>query len=334
MQNNTSISARIGLWRAARLERHGVPELWLLKKAKQYFSRSALYMILFALSFIFIFPFIYMLVTSVKTNADLNNVTVNWIPSSIFLKNFKYSYTILNYWIHFKNTATLTLIGTLGHIASCAFIGYGFARYKLPGKNVIFFVVLLTMIVPIQTIIVPSYMIYSNLKWINSYLPILVPTFFGYGLKGPLFIYLFRQFFLGLPKDLEDAAKIDGCNHITTYFRIIVPIAKSAFLVTLLLSLVWHWNDFYEASIYASSFELITLPSKLSLLVRYVANPDDMYFEAATLFEAVKRLDREGVINNAVLMASNLMVMAPVIISFIFLQKRFMQGIERTGLTE
>jgi multiple sugar transport system permease protein len=256
------------------------------------------------------------------------------VPTRIYLKNYKYAYAILTYWRHFKNSVLVTAVGTAGHMLSCAFIGYGLARYKLPGGKLIFFIIILTIIIPVQTLIVPSYMIYANLKWINSYLPVLVPTFFGYGLKGPLFIYLFRQFYLGIPKDLENAAKIDGSGHLQTYFRIIMPTAQSAFLVTLVLSIVWHWNDFYEIGVYTSSLDLVTLPGRLKFLVAFVQNPDNPTFHTSPLFEILKSLDKQGVINNAVMMAGNILVMLPVIISFIFLQRKFMQGIERTGLVE
>lgn len=334
MKSKISSATNSGIKRRLLASWQKTQDSHLNLKVKRYIVRTMVYAILFSLAFIFIYPFLYMVVTSVKTNADLNNVTVNWVPTSLYFKNYKYAYEILTYEKHFKNSLLITVVATAGHMLSCAFIGYGLARYKLLGGKLVFFIVILTIIIPVQTLIVPSYLVYTNLKWIDSYLPVLVPTFFGYGLKGPLFIYLFRQFYLGVPKDLENAAKIDGSGYLQTYFRIVMPTAQSAFLVTLLLSIVWHWNDFYEVDIYTSSLSLVTLPAKLNFLVAFVSNPDDNTFHVSSLFDAMKSLDRQGVINNAVLMAGNLLVMLPVIICFVFLQKKFMQGIERTGLVE
>jgi multiple sugar transport system permease protein len=218
-------------------------------------------------------------------------------------------------------------VSTIGHLLACSFIGYGFARYTFPGKKVLFFMVIVALIVPIQTLIVPSYMMYSSLNFLNTYYPLILPTFFGFGLKGALFIFIFRQYYLGLPKELEDAAKIDGCGFLVTYWRIVLPVAESAFLVTIVLSIVWHWNDFYEPSIYATKTALGLLPTRLNSLVSLVNNPPD------GLFESLGVIEDESTINNAVLMAGTFMVVLPVIVSFSFLQKKFMQGIERTGLT-
>ena len=280
--------------------------------------RTATYILMIDMAFVFLFPFIYMIVTSIKNNKDLYDFTVNWVPRTIEIKNYIIAFRALEYQRFFKNSFNMTAVATMGHFLSCSFIGYGFARYNFTGKKVLFSIVILSIIIPVQTIIVPQYIIFSNLKWINTYLPILVPSFFGYGLKGGLFIFIFRQFYLGLPRALEDAAKIDGCGFLRTYWNIVLPIAKSAFLVTLVLSIVWHWNDFYEPSIYINVPKLTILPSRLNTIIAMVnAPPEELTTEVG---------DAESIINNAVLM--------PVLISFCFLQHQFMQGIERTGLVE
>ncbi|HOJ12104.1 MAG TPA: carbohydrate ABC transporter permease, partial [Clostridiales bacterium] len=193
---------------------------------------------------------------------------------------------------------------------------------------ILFSLVILSLIIPVQTIIVPQYIIFSNLKWLNTYLPMIVPTFFGYGLKGGLFIFIFRQFYLGLPTALEDAAKIDGCGFLRTYWNIVLPIAKSAFMVTVVLSIVWHWNDFYEPSIYINLPKLTMLPSRLNAIIAMVNTPPE------EILAEVGHAEVESAINNAVLMAGTFLVTLPVLTSFAFLQKQFMQGIERTGIVE
>lgn len=294
------------------------------------FARIFVYVFLSCLAFVFIYPFLYMVITSVKTQKDLYDLTVNWVPRSIKFENFLLAAKALNYIKYFRNSLIITIFATLGHVISCSFIGYGFARFKFPGQKMFFGLVVLAIIVPVQTIIVPLYIVYANLGWLNSYLPLIVPTFFGFGLKGGLFIFIFRQHYQGLPVALEDAAQIDGCGFIKTYFKIVLPIAKSAIIVTIVLSIVWHWNDFYEPSIYLSRPEMFPLPSNLPTLINLVNNPKLQ----EELFGMLDLQDIENVINEAVLMAGTFLVILPVLISYAFLQKEFVQGIERTGLVE
>jgi multiple sugar transport system permease protein len=294
---------------------------------KNNIFRTVTLIFMINMAFVFLFPFIYMIVTSLKTSKDLYDFTVNWVPRSIEWKNYILAYRILQYPVYFKNSFILTVGVTAGHLITCSFIGYGFARYEFTGKKLLFSIAILSIIIPIQTIIVPQYMIFANLKWIDSYLPIIVPAFFGYGLKGGLFIFIFRQFYLGLPTALEDAAKIDGCNFLRTYWQIVLPISKSAFIVSLVLSVVWHWHDFFEPSIYINSSEKVILPTRLNSIITLVNNPPEEIFEGIVIVV-------ENPINNGVLMAGTFLIILPVIITFAFLQRQFMQGIERTGLVE
>jgi multiple sugar transport system permease protein len=297
-------------------------------KHKTY--RIATYILLLDMTFVFAFPFLYMLVTSIKNNKDLYDFTVSWIPRSFELKNYVIAFKILEYQKFFLNSFIVTIFASIGHLLSCSFIGYGFARYEFRGKKLLFSLVILGSIIPVQTIIVPMYITFANLKWLNTFLPIIIPSFFGYGLKGGLFVFIFRQFYLGLPISLEDAAKIDGCGYLKTYWNIVLPIAKSAIIVVIVLSIVWHWNDFYEPSIYCYVPKLTMLPSRLYHIVDMVKTATIQQFEISSVGEA----EIETVINNAVLMAGTFLVILPVLISFGFLQRQFMQGIERTGLVE
>lgn len=300
---------------------------YVLQKSLRIFT----YLFLFCLSFVFLYPFLYMVITSIKTQADLTDMSVNWIPKSIKFENYKFAAQILKYPLYLKNSLFITLVSTIGHLVSCSFIGYGFARFKFPGRNLFFIIVVLSIVIPVQTIIVPLYMVYANLGWINTYLPLLLPTFLGFGLKGGLFVFIFRQFYHGLPISLEDAAQIDGCGFIKTYFKIALPVARSAIIVTIVLSVVWHWNDFYEAGIYLSKPKMLPLPSVLPSLLAIINDPE----KQEILFNQVQNMDEiEKVINEAVLMAGTFITVLPVLVLYGFLQKKFVQGIERTGLVE
>ena len=296
-------------------------------RLRTFGGRLLIYAFLTGISYLLLFPFLYMVVTSVKNYSDLYDFTVKWVPHEFHWQNYAIAYNLLNYWNHFGNSLMLTTVCTLGHLLSASFIAYGFARYSFPGKKILFFILLLLIIIPPQVIIVPSYMLFSNINWERSYLPLIVPCFFGAGLKGGLFIYIFRQFYLNLPKDIENAAKIDGCNYLQTYLKIVLPMGKSSLLVALILSAVWHCNDYYEPSIYATGSSMILLPQKTYMLTELVSNPP---FELISQF-----VTGEGnPINTATLMAGTVMCLAPLILLFSVLQTRFMEGIERTGLVE
>lgn len=297
---------------------------------KRLIVKIAMYLLLLGLAFVFIYPFLYMVVTSLKSDADLNSLSVQWIPTELKFENYFVAIDILKAGRYLKNSLFVTVLASIGHIISCSFIGYGFARFNFPFKKFLFACVILAFIVPVQTLIIPMYLTYSNLGWLDSYLPLIVPTFFGFGLKGALYVFLFRQFYLTLPRDLENAARIDGCGFLMTYWKIVFPLAQSTLMVALVLSVVWHWNDFYEPAIFVSKASLGFLPPRLNSIVKAVnALPEQMM----ELLASLGLQDGEDTLNNAVVMSGAALISAPVLIFFAFAQRKFMQGIERTGIT-
>ncbi len=297
---------------------------------KKVVIKIGMYMLILGLAFVFLYPFIYMVMTSLKSNSDLNNLAVRWIPSELKFENYFIAADLLNVSKYAKNSFIVTILASVGHIISCSFIGYGFARYNFPFKKILFGCVILAFIVPVQTIIIPLYLTYSRLGWLDTYLPLIVPTFFGFGLKGALYIFIFRQFYLTLPRDLENAARIDGCGFLKTYWKIVFPLAQSTLVVALVLSVVWHWNDFYESSIYINRAQLGFLPPRINSIVSIVNSPPDSLFE---MLANLGLADGEDTLNNAVIMAGATIICAPILIFFAFAQRKFMQGIERTGIT-
>lgn len=292
------------------------------RKTAGYILLAVKYVLLIDIAFIFLFPFLYMVITAIKSPADLANSTVQWIPNGIWLDNFFAAAGGLNYFASLKNSVFLTLVTTAGHILSCAYVGYGFARYRFKGKGIMTFMIILSIIVPAQLIIIPEYIQFSKIGWINTFLPIIIPAFTGFGLRGGLFVYLFKQHYTGVPKELEEAAKIDGCGPIATFFRMILPISQAPILVTSILSVVWHWNDTFESTIFINKFELLMvsarLPKLYDVLTTTVTTKDMFYAKL--------------IYNEAVVMAATLMVVLPVLIIYFFLQRRFMEGVERSGI--
>ncbi len=283
----------------------------------------ALYLLLLDLAFVFLYPFLDMIITSLKTEEDLLDITVQWIPSKIFWQNYKIALDSLSYTSFFKNSVVVTILATVGHVLSCSCIAYGFARYRFKGSGILFGIVVLSMIVPVEVLIFPLYMMYSRLGWLNTFLPLTVPAFFGFGLRGGLFIFLFRQFFIGLPYEIEEAARIDGCGPLRTFSSIMLPMSQSSILVSIVLSLVWHWNDFFEPSMYLFKPKVSLLPARLSGIISM--------FNAEKVVEDYA--ETEIIFNEAIVMAAIFLVILPILIVYAFLQKRFMEGIERSGLT-
>ncbi len=291
--------------------------------------RAAVYLLLFDIAYVFLFPFLYMLITSVKSPQDLADFTVNWVPRSIEWRNYSLAFTTLRFWLHFKNALIITGIAVIGHLVSGSFVGYGFARYRFPGSRVLFTLVIVGLIIPTQTLIIPMYIVFSKLGLINTFVPLLLPTFFGFGLRGGLYIFIFRQFFLRLPHELEDAAKIDGCNFIRTFWNIVIPISQPAILVSAILGLVWQWHDFYEPSVYLQNPRLLPLTSMLPRLWQMMQMLEDEMMQALAMQDEFFQL-----FNDAMYMAATVICLLPVLIVFAVVQRYFIQGVERSGLVE
>lgn len=283
-------------------------------------------LIMLGCSFIFFFPYIKMLAMSFFSPEDLNNFTVSWIPRDFSFSNYTTAWGFIKYFQNAKNTLIVTALATAGQLISCAMTGYALGRYKFLGRGVLFAIVLIAMAVPVQTYIVPQYLLYSKINWLNTFLPLIVPGFFGYGLKGAFFIYIFMQYFASLPKELSEAARVDGCGFIRNFVYIMVPIARSSFLVVFVFALVWHWSDYYEPAMFVSVSAKSMIASGLENLSFITTISADMVAESTNTAEAMT-------VNNATLMAAAFMITLPVLIIFCFLQKKFVQGIEHTGLT-
>lgn len=303
-----------------------LPRRQVTKTVRKAVLRTGLYIMLIALAFVFLQPFIYMLVNSFKTYTDTMNVSIKWIPREGTLQNWALAADALNLDVTFFNSIFVTSLATFGHLLSCSFVAYGFTRFNFPGKGILFAVVILSIIVPVQTLSVPMYMLYSRLDWIGTYNPLIVPTFLGVGLSGGIFIFLFRQYYLSLPASLEEAAAIDGCSEYGTFFKIILPSTGSTFLVSFVLSFVWHWNDFFEPGLYINNTKRFLLPQMLPTLYDFFDK-----IAAGTSQESLETLLQY---HAGVIMAATLICVLPLLIMFLFLNNKFMQGIERTGLVE
>ena len=288
---------------------------------KKIILRFFTYLLLISMAFVYIYPFLFILTDSVKTLADLSDFTVKWIPiRGIKIDNYAIAFARLNGKITLWNSLYLTTMATFIHVIMGSLIGYGFARFKFKGSKLFFGLLVLAMIIPLQIMMIPVFILYSNVfKWYDTMKPILVPIIFGYGLKGGLYIFIFRQFFLNMPVELEEAAYIDGCGFIRTFFSVILPTSRSAILVVSILSLVFHWNDYLEPRMYLKSVKVRIMPQELPTLYSMIARTTDEFAVDATMN------------NQAVASAGAILCLLPLIILYLFVQKKFVEGIQHTG---
>jgi len=307
-----------------------------LKKGRVIFTLGA-FVLMCMIAFVYLYPFLYMVITALKTSDDLSDQTVQWIPRTLALYNFSNAFEKLEYPRHFVISVCLSGFCIIVKVFVCSYIAYGFARFRFVGHRLLFGIVLLSMIIPVQTLLLPQYILFAQYEWIGGYLPMTIPQLTGFGLRGGVFIFLFRQFFLTTPKSLEEAAKLDGCGYLRTYAQIALPTAKSAIVITVVLSLVWSWNEYYEPTIYLRDYTLWPLPSMLDrMYTTYHSYVGSTTSDPSKLIQELRTLDVETLkrtmINEGTLMAATFLAILPVLIAYAFLQKRFVQGIENSGL--
>ena len=267
-------------------------------------SRIAPMVVLIVLAFLYLLPFIWMVSTSLKTITQSIASPPVLIPDPIVFKPYIDALTKMNYPLALRNTLIYAVPAVIGTVASCSLVAYGFALIPWRGRNTLFLVLLATMMLPSQVTLIPLYVIYAKLGWINTYLPLLVPTFLG----SPFFIFLLRQFFLGMPKELIDAARLDGSSELRILATIVAPLSAPALITVAILTFIDKWNDFYGPLIYLQKPEL----QPLSLAVQ--------------IFQTQHGTDWP------LLMAASVLVALPLVVLYFVAQRKFIEGITLTGL--
>jgi multiple sugar transport system permease protein len=252
----------------------------------------------------FLLPFFWMVSTSVKIKADIFCVPPKWIPSQLRFQNYTDALGYFPFLRYFLNTVTITVFSTLGWLLSSALVAYGFARLRFPGRNVLFYVLLSTMMLPAQVTMVPLFVIFRTLGWVDTFYPLIVPAYFG----SPFFIFLLRQYFLGIPQELIDAARIDGSSELGIFSRVILPLSKPALTAVAIFGLMYGWNDFLGPLIYLNSEKSKTVALGLDA------------------FRTFYGTDWQG------LMSISTLMVIPMVVIFFFAQKYFVRGIALTGM--
>ncbi|NLK07531.1 MAG: carbohydrate ABC transporter permease [Firmicutes bacterium] len=274
-----------------------------MKRRKQA-AQLVSHLILVFFGLMFILPLVTMLTTAVKPDRQIFAWPPVWIPHPRVWGNFPRALTFVPMLLYAKNTIIITALNVVGVLISSPLVAYGLARIDWQGRNILFLLIVSTMMVPYQVTMIPVYLLFNSLGWINTYLPLVVPSFFG----NAFFIFLLRQFFMTIPGELSDAARIDGCSELGIYRRIILPLAKPSLAVVALFQFIWVWNDFLGPLIY------------LKDQTRYTLSLGLQQFQSGYQTEW------------ALLMASATMMTMPIIILFFFTQRTFIQGITLTGI--
>ncbi len=255
-------------------------------------------------SVMYLVPFFWMLSTSLKTPVQVYDYPVTWFPNPVDWANYPDIFIEAPFLTYTINTVVLTVIGVAGSILSSALAAYGFARFRFRMREPLFIVMLATMMIPIWVTIVPLYIMMSRIGWIDTYLPLLVPAFFA----APFNTFLLRQFFLGIPLEMDEAARIDGAGSIRILFTIILPQSKPALLIVGLYSFLLYWNDYIGPLIFLQSQDKFPLSLGISNFVSAQSQ------------------------NFPLMMAASMFSMLPCIVLFFVAQKWFMQGVVVSGV--
>lgn len=261
------------------------------------------HVLLAGVGLLFIFPFVWLVLTSFKSAAEIISIPATFLPKEWHWSNYLEAVQEIPFFKYMGNTIIIFAGKAVGAALSCSLAAYGFSVIKWPGRDAIFILVLATMMLPFQVTMIPLYIVFSKLHWIGTYLPLIVPSWFGYAFS----IFLFRQFFLTIPKELAEASRVDGCPEPRIYWQIIMPLAKPAIASVILFEFMWTWNDFLGPLLYLTKETNWTL--SLGLLQ----------------FRSDKETAWE------LLMAASTLMVLPAIVLYFFGQKNFIQGIATTG---
>lgn len=289
------------------------------------------YVLLFGLCFIILYPILQQIMVAIRDPMDINDPMVMWIPNNLSIQNFKIAAIALNYKQALINTATLSFICTILQVFITALVGYAFTRLKFPGSNLLFAIVILTIIVPPATIAIPQFLNTVKMGVYGNLMALYVITALGMGIKSGIFIYMFRQFFRGIPTDLEEAALVDGAGPFKVFYKVMLPNARGAIITVALFAFVWQWNDSYYASLFIKLENYPLLTTKLTTIMNglqsALSNLDKNYW--ALIGDDI---NKNPLFSSMILNTAGIMIMAPLIIGYVFFQRLFVEGIERSGI--
>lgn len=286
-------------------------------------KKTLMYAILISIGFVFLYPFLYMLVHSLMSPEDLMNPAVSWIPAKLYIENYRKAFETLDFGKSFWNSLYISLIAAVLQTAVAAITGYGLARFRLKLKGVILILILVTFILPVETLLIPRYVMFSSYKLLGSPVTIWLSAMTGQGLRSAVFILIFQQIFSSYPVSLDEAAELDGAGKYKVFYKIALPVAKPGIVLSMLFSFVWYWNETRQSSLLFGE-QVKTLPMKLG---NFAASYASLFENAATATDSAMS------INEAITLAGTMLSCLPILIMFIVLQRQFVESIEKSGIT-
>lgn len=272
--------------------------------AQRRLHRIIVYALLIGLSWIFILPFMWMISTSLKQSQDVFTFPPRFLPTSFEWRNYIRGWTVMPFNTFLMNSLIVTLANVVGNLLSCSIVAFGFARLRARGRDFLFLLVLATLMIPREVTIVPTFILFTKFGLVNTLWPLILPAWFGY----PFFIFLLRQFFMSIPHDLDEAARIDGASSWRIFTNIIVPLSKPALGTVAIFAFIGNWNNLLDPLIYLRSTEKFTLALALNL------------FHGQHLTEY------------NLLMAVSIIQLLPILIIFFLAQKFFVRGVALSGM--
>lgn len=310
----------------ARLNRDRIRKFFLGTRSKNGFLKVLfIYALLICIGFIYLYPILRMLSVSFMSLDDLLDSSIQWIPSALSLANYRQAAASMDYMKSFFQSLLITGVPTLCNLLSCSLIGYGLARFRFHGHGLIMAIILFTFVLPSQIVMIPTYVLYSDMGILGTVWSFILPALVGQGLNAPIFILIFWQFFRTVPKALIEAAMIDGAGYFRSFFRVSLPSAAPAFITVSLFSFVWYWNESYLTELYVHG---VLSNSGLTTLIIQLRNFASNYSSYATT-----AVSGATSLNEAIRMAGTLLAVLPLLILYFVLQRHFVESIDRTGIT-
>jgi multiple sugar transport system permease protein len=273
---------------------------------KRVLGRALLYGLLTAIAVVMVIPLLWLVSTSLKSRGLEFVYPPQWIPKPVVWRNYYQALTILPFDKFFLNTVIITFFSTVGSLISASMVAFGFARIPFPGRRPLFILLLSTMMLPYIVTLIPSFLLFRYLRWLDTFYPLIVPSFFG---GGAFFIFLIRQFYATIPLDLDEAAEMDGAGYFRIWWSVLLPLSRPVLATVVIFSFIWNWNDFLGPLIYLNSMDKFTLALGL------------------TGFRSLHNSQWN------LLMAASTVMLVPVLVVFFVAQRYFIRGIVTSGLS-
>lgn len=295
------------------------------------------YALLISISYVVLYPMIYMISNSIKALNDWSDPNIFWIPKNFTGLWYDWAVEALDFWNALKNTVVYELVAAILEILSCSLVAYGLARFKFRGKSFLMVMLILTILVPDQMIIIPKMMTFADLDFfgilsgvetifdtnisiniLNTGYVFYLPSIFAIGLRSGIIIFIYMQFYKGLPRELEEAAWIDGAGLFKTYTKIALPSSGVVITTVSIFSIIWHWNDYYLAIMFMNDAKVMPLAVGLDSIAARMQTLHNVW---------------GGYKLTATQCAACILFIAPMLIMYIFLQRKFVKSIDRVGIT-